>query len=141
MVDGFAGAVTASRRVVINDSTITGNGGIPDPSTGLVRKISAVIFAGSIRVIASTVSGNAWAGLEAERVSAIDSVVTGNGTFPECGVTRNCKFDVGSDHRPRVSGTDCGISLNMEACSCDGDSVVGPDTSPEFHNWDACQLD
>lgn len=134
-------AVTASLRVVVRNSTVANNGGYPQPDTGLVQKTSAVIFAEVIRVFDSTIVDNAWAGIEGGRAYVRDSVIANNGTFDECGVTRNCRFDVGTRRRPRVRDSNCGTSLDMTSCACNGDSEVTPETSPEFHNWGVCSLD
>lgn len=135
-------AVAASRRVIIRNSLITQNGGIAQGDTGLVRLTSAVVFGAVIRIDNSMIYDNAWPGAEAHRrVLARDSTVTGNGWFPECGVTRTCNFDIGSGRKPALRDTVCGVSLDMESCNCDGDAPFGPDTDPATHNWGVCSQD
>lgn len=135
-------AVQASRRVLIRNSIIANNGGIAQPDTGLVRLTSAVVFGAVIRIDQSMIYDNAWPGAEAHRrVVARDSTVTGNGWFPECGVTRTCNFDIGSRRKPTLRDTVCDVSLDMESCNCNGDFSFGPDTDPATHNWGVCSLD
>lgn len=135
-------AIASPRRVIIRNSIITQNGGIAQEDTGLVRMTSAVVFAAVIRIFDSMIYDNAWPGAEAfRRVDAENSVITGNGTFPECGVTRTCNFDIGSRHKPRLRDSVCDVSLDMESCNCDGDFPFGPDTDPATHNWGVCASD
>lgn len=135
-------AIVSPRRVIIRNSIITDNGGVAQTDTGLVRLTSAVVFAAVVRIDNSTISDNAWPGAEAHRrVVARDSIVTGNGLFLECGVTRTCNFDIGSGRKPALRDTVCGVSLDMESCNCDGDAPFGPDTDPATHNWGVCTSD
>ncbi len=134
-------ALESPRRSVVRSSLITENGGIPEPGTGEVQKTSTVVEASSVRVYDSVIVDNGWTGAEGSRVRLKNSTVTGNGTYYECGVTRNCKFDVGSERRPRVQDSICDISLDMASCACDADAFFGPVTDPATHNWGVCALD
>ena len=134
-------AVTAALNAIIERSSIMENGGTGWPSTGELHKTSAVVFASRIRLSESTVHSNAWAGMEADRIRVRDSAVFGNGTFPECGVTLNCKFDIGSSRPVRFENSSCDVSLDMESCGCDGDSQVNAQTDPALHNWGICAND
>ena len=119
------------------------------PETGEVQYYSAIIFAGSIRVYDSVIVDNAWGGIESSRAYVRGSTLTGNGTFPECGVTRNCKFDIGTVNRPSVSESSCTVSLDRKSCAeelpagveCNGDTPYTPEVSPELHNWGVCSFD
>lgn len=141
VTDNATHAVTAGRRVVIERSSITDNGGKISPDSGELEKTSAVVFASAVRLVESTVHTNAWAGIEADRVSVRDSSVFGNGTFTECGVSRNCRFDIGSYKRVHFDNSTCDVSLDMTSCGCNGDSAVTPETDPATHNFGICAQD
>lgn len=135
-------AVAANRRVIIRNSTITGNGGVPQADGTLISS-SAVVFGNSVLIFDSVITDNQWAGAEAgyNRLRIENSTVTRNGLHPNCGVTRNCKFDIGSVKRPRIENTQCARSLDMTAWQCTGSTPYTPEDDPGIHNWAVCGLD
>jgi hypothetical protein len=133
-------ALSANRRALIRNSTITGNGGIPQPD-GRMKSSSAVVFGGRVEIYDSIIADNQWAGVEGYRIRVENSTVMGNGLHSTCGVTRNCKFDIGSHKQPRVENLQCERSLDMTSCECTGHSPYVPEIDPALNNWGICTLD
>lgn len=95
--------VRADKTIVVKGSTVTANGG-----NGVDSDTKAKVQA------TSTVGGNGLDGVRGVRVSLKDSVATGNGVSPVCGVTDDCA-DLAAELGARVIGTaTCGTSRRTE---------------------------
>jgi hypothetical protein len=95
-----------------------------------------------VRVYSSTITENNGIGVEGVKVKVVDSAVLDNGIAPECGVTHNCSYDVGSFKRPRVENTPCETSFDSRPCGgCPGHEVLTDATNPALHNWGVCASD
>lgn len=140
-------AITGQAKLTVRDSYVANCGGIPDPLSGGLGATSGVMWACRVRVFNSTVRNNFWGGIEAPcqhgALRIEDSVVIGNGTNPECGVTHTCNYDV-SAHRLNVRGVlDCGRSFDFNQTDdfCDGYEPITATCDPVLHNWGICTLD
>jgi hypothetical protein len=138
-------AVTSPRRVRIRNSTITDCGGYPQPDDGEISLSSATVWAKTIKVESSVIANNYSGGLESldGRVIVRDSIVAGNGTNPDCGVTLACNYDIGSQRRPRLRNVTCDRSFDFSqsASDCDGGDAISPGCDPRIHHWGACDDD
>lgn len=115
-VDGSAVGLDSTQgkgRGIIRNCTIS------DSTTGISVKVP-------LRMFDTVVTGTQYSGLEIslapgeDRCSSVllkRSSITGSGTDPSCGVSRNCADIMSCDKRPRLLESTCGTS-------CAGNTVV-----------------
>ncbi len=136
------------RRLVVYDSVITG----ANSSGAAARRIVAersfftnnryvgIYSRESRRPIVlrdCVVTGNGFAGVNAQRTRIYDSEVVGNGVDPSCG--RAICADIASRILPRLRRTVCDTSLRLHRNDC----TLGSNSPPwcEFNSFGVCALD